>query len=318
MPSPIDPELQAVFDTIKAAGASLPDPADVGVEVARAARDSYYAFLNQPEGELSVNEVSDVSIDGLHGPVTMRLYFPTDERPAPVTMFIHGGGWWTGSIAAYDQVCRRLAVETGCAVASLEYRLWPEYRFPVPVDETMTGANWILTDGERHGLDPTRIGFAGDSAGATLALYAGAELKHTGAVRALALVYGVYTADVDTESWRVLGDGTYGLSTKQMQWIWNGYFDGQEVDFEDPRIAPLYCDLSGLAPTWVMVGDLDPLIGDNHQLVERLEALGVPHTLKIEVGLTHFVWMWQRLYERSRASIAEGGAFLKQHLRADP
>ena len=89
-------------------------------------------------------------------------------------------------------------METGCAVASVEYRLWPEFRFPVPVDETLAAASWVLNEGAAHGLDPARIAFAGDSAGATLALYAGAELKHTGAVRALALVYGVYWVDVDT------------------------------------------------------------------------------------------------------------------------
>ncbi|MCZ6587104.1 MAG: alpha/beta hydrolase fold domain-containing protein [Alphaproteobacteria bacterium] len=172
-----------------------------------------------------------------------------------------------------------------------------------------------MGDGAAHGLDPARIAFAGDSAGATLALYAGAELKHTGAVRALALVYGVYWVDVDTPSWRAIGNGAYGLTVKQMQWIWDGYLDGQDVDPKDPRLAPLYADLSGLAPTWVMVGDLDPLIDDNRALVERLEAAGVAHTFKIEEGVTHFFWMWQRLYARSRASIAEGGAFLKQHLR---
>jgi acetyl esterase len=315
MPSPVDPGLQAVFDELKVAGAALPDPADVGVEAGRVARERYYAYLNQPDGEVAVDEVRDVSIDGPHGPITLRLYFPTGERPAPVTVFIHGGGWWTGTIAAYDQICRRLAMENGCAVASLEYRLWPEFRFPVPVDETMAAANWVLNEGAAHGLDPSRIAFAGDSAGATLALYAGAELKHTGAVRALALVYGVYWVDVDTASWREIGDGTYGLTVKQMQWIWDGYLDGQEVDLKDPRLAPLYADLSRLAPTWVMVGDLDPLIDDNRALAKRLDAAGVPHTFKIEEGVTHFVWMWQRLYERSRASIAEGGAFLRLHLQ---
>lgn len=141
-----------------------------------------------------------------------------------------------------------------------------------------------LGDGAAHGLDPARIAFAGDSAGATLALYAGAELKHTGAVRALALVYGVYWVDVDTPSWREIGNGAYGLTVKQMQWIWDGYLDGQDVDPKDPRLAPLYADLSGLAPTWVMVGDLDPLIDDNRALVERLDAAGVAHTFKIEEG----------------------------------
>jgi len=315
VPSPVDPGLQAVFDEIKAAGAALPDPADVGVEAGRAARERYYAYLNQPDGALPVDDVRDVTLDGPHGPLTLRLYFPTDERPAPVTLFIHGGGWWTGTLTAYDQVCRRLAVETGCAVASLDYRLWPEFRFPVPVDETMAAAEWIIAEGAAHGLDGTRLAFAGDSAGATLALYAATELKPTGAVQALALVYGVYQVDVDTPSWREIGDGTYGLTVKQMRWIWDGYLAGQRVDPTDPRVAPLHGDLAGLAPCWVMVGGLDPLIDDSRALVARLEAAGVPHSFKVERGVTHFVWMWQRLYARSRASIAEGGAFLRQHLR---
>ncbi len=246
MPSPVCPGLAAVFEQIKESGADLPDPADVGVEAARAARGRYYAFLNQPDGELPVDEVRDITVEGPHGPFLLRLYFPTGERPAPVTVFIHGGGWWTGDVAAYDQICRRLAVESGCAVASVDYRLWPEHRFPVPVDETMAAAEWVLNQGADHGLDPSRIAFSGDSAGATLALYAGVELKHTGAVRALALVYGVYLLDVDTPSWREIGDGTYGLSQAQMRWIWDGYLEGHDADPSDPRIAPAHADLAGL------------------------------------------------------------------------
>ncbi len=315
MPSPVDPGLQAVFDELKTAGAALPDPAEVGVEAARAARARYYAYLNKPDGELPVDAVEDVTLDGPHGPFLVRLYFPTAERPVPVTMFIHGGGWWTGDVGAYDQICRRLAVESGCAVASVDYHLWPEHTFPAPVDETMIAANWVLKEGAAHGLDPSRIAFSGDSAGATLALYAGNELKHTGAVRALALVYGVYQVDVDTRSWREIGDGSYGLTVAQMEWIWDGYLKGQNVPHTDPRVAPLHADLAGLPYTWVMVGDLDPLIDDNRALAERLAAAGVPHQFKIEEGMTHFIWMWQRLYARSRASIAEAGAILKRELR---
>jgi acetyl esterase len=315
MPSPVCPGLQAVFDRIKESGAALPDPAEVGVEEARAARGRYYAFLNQPDGRLDVHEVRDVTVEGPHGPFLLRLYFPTDERPAPVTVFIHGGGWWTGDVEAYDQICRRLAVESGCAVASVDYRLWPEHRFPVPVDETMAAATWVREEGAANGLDPDRIAFCGDSAGATLALYAGAELKGTGAVKALALVYGVYQIDVDTPAWREIGDGTYGLSRAQMQWIWDGYLEGQEVSATDPRAAPLHADLSGLPYTWVMVGDLDPLVDDSRALADRLVAAGVPHQLKVEEGMTHFIWMWQRLYQRSRASIAEAGTILKRELR---
>jgi acetyl esterase len=206
-------------------------------------------------------------------------------------------------------------VASGGAVASVDYHLWPEHTFPAPVDETLVAAHWLLQDGVSHGLDPERIAFCGDSAGATLALYAGCELKHTGAVRALALVYGVYQVDVDTPSWREIGDGTYGLSAAQMRWIWDGYLKGSDAPVDDPRIAPLHADLAGLPYTWVMVGDLDPLIDDSRALAARLADAGVPHHLKIEEGMTHFIWMWQRLYQRSRASIDEAGAILKRELR---
>ncbi len=84
MPSPVDPGLQAVFDEARAAGAALPDPADVGVEEGRAARERYYAYLDQPDGEIAMHAVEDVSLPGPHGPIGLRLYFPTDERPASV------------------------------------------------------------------------------------------------------------------------------------------------------------------------------------------------------------------------------------------
>jgi acetyl esterase len=100
-----------------------------------------------------------------------------------------------------------------------------------------------------------------------------------------------------------------------MRWIWDGYLRGQNVPRADPRVAPLHAELTGLPYTWMMVGDLDPLIDDNRALAERLAAAGVPHQLKIEEGMTHFIWMWQRLFQRSRASIAEAGAVLKRELR---
>ena len=88
MPSPVDPGLQAVFDELKSAGVALPDPADVGVAEGRAARERYYGYLNHPDGEIAMDAVEDVSVPGPHGPVGLRLYFPNDKRPAPVTMFI--------------------------------------------------------------------------------------------------------------------------------------------------------------------------------------------------------------------------------------
>ena len=99
-------------------------------------------------------------------------------------------------------------------------------------------------------------------------------LKSNKSIKALALVYGVYSTELDTPSWIKIGDGTYGLSVRQMQWIWDGYLGGQDINPKDPRLSPLNANLNGLAPTWVMVGDLDPLLDDNIALNKALELAG--------------------------------------------
>ncbi|MBC93566.1 MAG: hypothetical protein CMM38_07975 [Rhodospirillaceae bacterium] len=315
MLSPVDSELQVVFETLKEAGVALPDPAEVGLIEGRKARERYYAFLNQPDGKIPMQAVKNISLPGPYGPILIRLYFPTNEESVPVTLFVHGGGWWTGNVDAYDQICRRLAMETNSAVASIEYRLWPEYRFPVPIEETILATEWILNEGKSYGLDSSSIALCGDSAGATICLYVGSMLKSNKSIKALALVYGVYSTELDTPSWIKIGDGTYGLTVRQMQWIWDGYLGGQDINPKDPRLSPLNANLNGLAPTWVMVGDLDPLLDDNIALNKALELAGVETIFKVEEGITHFIWMWQRLYERSRLSIAEASNFLKKYLR---
>ncbi len=131
----------------------------------------------------------------------------------------------------------------------------------------------------------------------------------------MALVYGVYLFDLETASWKELGDGTYGLTVAQMKWIWDGYLHGSDTSPTDPRIAPAHADLSGLPNTWVMCGDLDPLIDDSRVLIENLKKCQVEYIFKVEEGVTHFVWMWQRIYKRSRNSISEGAGFLKTNLR---
>ncbi len=75
--------------------------------------------------------VRDESIPSAAGPVAARFYSPSeDERPRPLLVFFHGGGWMLGSVESYDAVCRRLAVKGDCAVLSVDYRLAPENNIP--------------------------------------------------------------------------------------------------------------------------------------------------------------------------------------------
>ncbi len=110
--------------------------------------------------------------------VPVRLYFPTEEamqagivegNTFPILLFFHGGGWVTESVENYDRVCARMAQSTGQIVASVEYRLAPEYRFPVGLMDCYAAAKAFYTNRFLLNTDPDRITIMGDSAGGNLA-----------------------------------------------------------------------------------------------------------------------------------------------------
>jgi acetyl esterase len=80
----------------------------------------------------ALHEVRDLVV----GERAARLYRPTPD-PAPLVLYLHGGGWTIGGLDSYDRACRRLAAGSGCAILALDYRLAPEHRWPAAVDDAV-------------------------------------------------------------------------------------------------------------------------------------------------------------------------------------
>eukprot|EP00058_Branchiostoma_floridae_P007630 XP_002593118.1 hypothetical protein BRAFLDRAFT_209839 [Branchiostoma floridae] len=122
----------------------------------------------QPRASHPNLEVTDASFDG----VRVRVYKPQAQKTeSKMTglMWFHGGGWVFGSIDLYDDLVGRIANQTGAVVVSVEYRLAPEHKFPIPFEDCLTATQHFLQHASEYGVDPTRIGVAGDSAGGNLA-----------------------------------------------------------------------------------------------------------------------------------------------------
>ena len=64
----------------------------------------------------------------------------------PILLFFHGGGWVTDSVENYDRVCSRMAQDTGHIVISVEYRLAPEHRFPIGLEDCYAAARTLYMD----------------------------------------------------------------------------------------------------------------------------------------------------------------------------
>ncbi|ESP04936.1 hypothetical protein LOTGIDRAFT_184909 [Lottia gigantea] len=147
------------------------------------------AYARQPDDPAL--EVWDATFDG----VPVRIYKPIKiQTPAPAMVFLHGGGWVLFSIDEYDLTTRLIAKQAEIIVVSVNYRLAPEYPFPIPFDDCVTATTHLLQNGAKYGVDPKRVAVAGDSAGGNLAAAVSTKLRdehHKPGIRLQILVYPV-------------------------------------------------------------------------------------------------------------------------------
>jgi acetyl esterase len=308
----IDPELVAAGRLLQERGLIAPDRTQAPLSEVRAAVDRIGAFLG--EGSVPLARERNLLLPGPHGQVPCRLYLPDEAERPPCIVYAHGGGFMQGSLDSWDAMLRELVRGSGAAALSVDYRLSPEHRFPVAFDEIVAMIRLMAREGGGLGIDPTRLAAGGDSAGGNLALAAALALREAGetALQFLLLIYGVYSSDSDSPSWRRYGQGA-GLSQTQMRWIWETYLASPE-QASDWRAAPLNADLRGLPPAHLVVGRRDPLLDDSVNLKARLDAAGVPATLSVIEGLNHGFIRYGRLIASARQALAECAAALGKGL----
>ncbi|WP_296490672.1 alpha/beta hydrolase [Rhodoferax sp.] len=237
--------------------------------------------------------------DGFELPV--RLYAPGHD-PLPVLVYLHGGGFTIGSIATHDVLCRHLSHLAHCAVLSVDYRLAPEYRFPVAFEDAWDALKWVAERGAEKGLDPARIAVGGDSAGGTLAAACALQARDSGlALKLQLLIYPGCCAHQDTPSHKTFGHG-FVLEAAHIAYFFDLYIPNL-TDREDWRFAPLMADdVDAVAPVWLGLAECDPLVDEGLQYADKLRASGVEVDLDIYRGVTHgFITMGRAIPEASRA-----------------
>lgn len=103
-----------------------------------------------------------------------------DERtePAPAIIWLHGGGWRMQDRKARPDFARHFASH-GFVMVSIDYRLTPGTIFPGQLYDVRKAVRWIRSHADRYGVDPTRIGLWGSSAGGHLAALTGVHSAHT-------------------------------------------------------------------------------------------------------------------------------------------
>jgi acetyl esterase len=174
---PVDPQIQALLDK----GAGVPATHTLPVPVARAQYEARIALMAPPAEIAAVREQTIVGPDDGPGrPLRIRIYTPLGTGPFPLLVFCHGSGFVLCSLDTHDGMCRNLCAGAGCVVASLDYRLAPEHKFPAGIDDCLHATRWAAAHAPGLGADPTRIAIAGDSAGANIAAVTALRLRDEG------------------------------------------------------------------------------------------------------------------------------------------
>lgn len=272
MVAPLHPDCLTVLETIRASG--RPPFETLDLASARRQYAAGRAALQPP-----APEVAEARMVSLPGCVPMRLYRPLGSAPGqvlPCLVFAHGGGWVFGDLDTHDHLTRSLANASGCAVLAVEYRLAPEHRFPVAVEDYATAIRGAVAEAAALGIDGSRLAVGGDSAGGNLAAVA-ALMARDGTlppVRFQLLLYPVTDMTQSQPSYMRHTDGL-PITAATMRWF-RAHYAPEPSDWEDPRTSPLRAQtLAGTAPGFVLTVGHDPLCDEGRAYAERLEEAGV-------------------------------------------
>ena len=291
--TPMDAEAVALAAMLRARGLIAQSPMTAPIADARASLDRIAAFIG--EGSTPIPGERDLRAGG----VPARFY--PAAAGAPVLVYAHGGSFTVGSLDAWDALMREMVRLSGLAMLHVDYRMFPEHRFPAAPEDMLTAAAWVRDQGWRYAL-------GGDSAGANLALGAAQALRDAGGTQPgfLLLHYGAYDTEYESPSWQRQGGGESGLSRASAAWLWENYLRGP-ADRRDPRAAPLLGSLHGLPPVFLSIGTHDPLFDQQAALHAALQAAGVPVDMVVADGLPHG-FIRQGRFVRKARDVVEASA----------
>jgi acetyl esterase/lipase len=239
-------------------------------------------FMEPPMDPPPVVATRDLTVDGPHGSVPVRVYGETDGADRPALLWLHGGAFMFGDLdmPEADWTAREVCVRTGAVVVSVDYRLAVGgVHHPVPLDDCVAATRWLRDNAAELGIDPARIALGGGSAGGNLATATALRLRDEDGWQPAALipvypvlhpalpapspVVAALLADVPP-ALRFTPEGTAGLNAN--------YLGGQPADgYSFPALA----DLTGLAPTLLITAEYDDLRTSGEAFVELLRAARV-------------------------------------------
>ena len=273
----IDPELR------KSAN-SFPFNSGI-VMVGNLYQDFEWGRTKGPEGM----EEKEIVIEGTQNLQVKTTVFSMagEQADLPALVYVHGGAFAYKAAAYQKKLAMIYAKKAGCKVFFPHYRLAPKYQYPAAYEDVMSVYRYVAEHAQELGVDPSRIGIAGDSAGASIAaLVCNRWEEENMPMPCLQmLVYPVTDARMETESMKLYTD-TPNWDSKANERMWD-YYCGKDSEKRD-KASPMWCDLpSALPGTYIETAEFDCLHDEGLAYAGKLKQAGVDVVINETEGTFH-------------------------------
>jgi epsilon-lactone hydrolase len=231
-------------------------------------------------------------------------------KPRHVVLYFHGGVYVMGDAFLAADLASQVGRRTRAKVISVDYRLAPEHPYPAAVDDALAAYQALLDSG----TDPSRIAFAGESAGGGLAVATLVNARDHGLpLPAAAFVMSPYadlTLAGTTMETKRKADPL--LSPESLAARVPDYTSGQDAALA--LISPIFADLTGLPPLIIQAGTHEVLLDDAIRLAQRAATADVEVTLDVTPGVPHVFQAYYPILDEAAAALDRAGQLLSAHL----
>lgn len=304
----MDPEVAAFLKTGPVLGAHEP------IHEQRRAHDAFIDADKPPIGA-----IEHLGLDGPHGTIPVRCFKPSKAGAAKgaALVYLHGGGYIVGSLDQFDTAMRLFAENSGAEVYAVDYKLAPEYQFPVQIEEGEFVCRWLIENAAARGLDPKRVAVGGDSAGGNLTCVIAQKLRDEKGPR-LALQMPIYpeaALPFETRAGVENRSGSYVDTAGVLLFAWS--YIPQGVDYSQPYVTPLNAtDFSDLPKALLVTCGFDMLRDVAHAYAQKLASAGNDITYVHYDDLPHAFIQMTRHSQRCLESTLELANLLGERLKA--
>lgn len=228
------------------------------------------------------------------------------KQSTQLIFHIHGGVFFLGSLKTHRAFLSQIAARTQMQVLHVDYPLSPEHPFPEAVEALFAVYLNLL----EQGIQAKDIILSGDSCGANLAVALAVKIREAQLeqVSGLILLSPFLDLTLTSESLRFNQKHDALLSIEALE-TGIDYYLPKEIDRGDPRVSPVFEDLTGLPPTLIQVGSKEILMDDGKRFQQQAEAAGVEVEFKIYTGMWHNFQMFSAWFEEAQQALADLAAF---------